>query len=179
MLEKLRILVVEDIASIRSLIVRLLERLGCTQVYEAADIATARGHLDRLDFDVILLDYELENENGLSLVRRLRADHGSINRDVPVIVLTGHKNPNVILSAVQAGANSYLVKPVMPDRLGQRILDVAATNSTPRPVEEETAEKPAGTPDARADPKIDAEADAETGGDAPQPADPDVLWLDD
>lgn len=141
MLEKLRILVVEDVASIRKLVVRLLERLGCREVYEAADTATARRHLGQYDFDVVLLDYELVGETGLGLVRALRADPDSYNRDVPVIILTGHTDSHVILAAVQAGANSYMIKPVMPDRLGQRILDVVATRAIPR-IEEDAPDDP-------------------------------------
>ena len=74
MLDGLRILVVEDIPSIRSLIARLLERLGCSDVYAVGNIADAFTYLDTLGFDAVLLDYELEHENGLTLVRRLRRD---------------------------------------------------------------------------------------------------------
>lgn len=139
MLQDFRILVVEDVAAIRSLIVRLLERLGCDDIFEAADTATARTWLDTRGFDAVLLDYELVGETGLKLIRQLRADPKARNRDVPIIVLTGHTGADVILSTVQAGANSYMVKPVMPDRLGQRILDVIAGHEGGRPEDDDDA----------------------------------------
>ncbi|WP_295695849.1 response regulator [uncultured Maricaulis sp.] len=55
----LRILVVEDTASIRTLVIKLLERLGCADVFEAADSETAWHHLRRQTLDAVLLDYEL------------------------------------------------------------------------------------------------------------------------
>lgn len=133
MLDGLRILVVEDIPSIRSLIARLLERLGCSDVYAVGNIADAFTYLDTLGFDAVLLDYELEHENGLTLVRRLRRDAAARNHDVSIIVLTGHTETAVMQAAVQSGANSYLVKPVKPDRLGERILDVLSARHEPRP----------------------------------------------
>ncbi|MEP3072156.1 response regulator [Maricaulis sp.] len=133
MLDGLRILVVEDIPSIRSLIARLLERLGCGDVYAVGNIADAFTYLDTLGFDAVLLDYELEHENGLSLVRRLRRDASVRNHHVSVIVLTGHTETAVMQAAVQSGANSYLVKPVKPERLGERILDVLSARNEPRP----------------------------------------------
>lgn len=133
MLDGLRLLVVEDIPSMRTLITRLLERLGCDDVYAVGDLDTAFSYLDTLGFDAVLLDYELERENGLTLIKRLRKDAGARNHDVPVIVLTGHTETVVMQAAVRAGANSYLVKPVRPARLGERLLDVLAQTHRERP----------------------------------------------
>nr|WP_238934948.1 response regulator [Maricaulis parjimensis] len=129
----MRILIVEDIPSIRDLVARLLQSLGCRDVHEAEDLTSARKKLDQFGYDAVLLDYELSGENGLRLLRGLRKQTWHFNRDVPVIVLTGHAGAELIESAVAAGANAYLVKPVMPDRLGQRILDVRQKTGWTRP----------------------------------------------
>ena len=139
MLDGLRLLVVEDIPSIRTLIARLLERLGCDDVYAVGDLDAAFTYLDTLGFDAVLLDYELERENGLTLIKRLRKDGAARNHDVPVIVLTGHTETVVMQAAVKAGANSYLVKPVRPERLGDRIADVLDHAERQRPEDDPDA----------------------------------------
>jgi two-component system chemotaxis response regulator CheY len=139
MLDGLRILVVEDIPSIRTLVTRLLERLGCDDVYAVGHVDEAFLYLDTLGFDAVLLDYELERENGLTLVKRLRGNVTQRNHNVPVIVLTGHTDADIMQAAVYAGANAYLVKPVKPDRLGRRILDVRAHVEHTRPADDPDA----------------------------------------
>lgn len=135
MLEGRRILIVEDMESIRKLVSRLLKALGCEQVHVAANIAGARTKLDQLGFDAVLLDYDLSGENGLSLLQHLRRDTWQLNKGVPVILLTGHGDPELIQDAAAIGADAVIVKPVMPDRLGQRILNVITKSSWQRPAD--------------------------------------------
>lgn len=134
-LEGRRILIVEDLESIRKLVSRLLKSLGCDQVHVAANITGAQAKLDQLGFDVVLLDYNLSGENGLSLLQRLRRDTWQLNKGVPVIMLTGHGDPELIQDAVAIGADAFIVKPVMPDRLGQRILNVITKAKWQRPAD--------------------------------------------
>ncbi|WP_323762205.1 response regulator [Maricaulis sp.] len=117
----LTILVVEDVTSIRSLVVKLLERLGCEAVCEAADGETAWHHLKRRKFDAVLLDFELQSDDGVSIAWRIRGDDGLINKAVPIVLLTAHDEARIVEAASKAGVDDYLVKPVMPDRLGLRI----------------------------------------------------------
>lgn len=124
MLKGLKILVVEDMDAIRSLVARLLKSLGCEEIFEAADIDSAWEMVNQQEVDCILLDYELKGSNGLCLAKRLRKQDDSPNQQVPIVVLTGHAEAHVVQNAVQAGTDAYLVKPVMPERLGDRILQV-------------------------------------------------------
>ncbi len=156
-----RILVVEDLKSIRDLVSRLLGSLGCADVHQAENLSQARARIDRFGFDVILLDYELAGENGLSLLAELRKNTWHFNRDVPVIVLTGHTEPDLIESAISVGANAYMVKPVRPDRLGRRILEVREKAGWTRP------------PDSGNAPQ--REAGSEAGG-GPED-DSNIIWL--
>ncbi|WP_300528361.1 response regulator [Maricaulis sp.] len=123
-LQNLRVLIVEDVNAIRSLVRRIVTGLGASEVHDAADVASAWTALDAAPFDVMLLDYELNGEDGLSILEdlRLRADHP--NSDIAVVVLTGHAEAHVVTEAVQKGADAYLVKPVAPDVLGKRIVQV-------------------------------------------------------
>ena len=146
MLKGLRILVVEDLKSIRDLVSRLLGGLGCDDVHQAEDLASARQKIDRFGFDAVLLDYDLAGENWLSLLAELRQNTWHFNRLVPVILLTGHKEPDRVEDAMATGANAYLVKPVMPDLLGRRILDVREKTGWVRPPDDGNApQKSAGS----------------------------------
>ncbi|MBR9824854.1 MAG: response regulator [Alphaproteobacteria bacterium] len=135
MLKGLNILVVEDVDAIRALVVRIVESLGADNVHQAMGIETALAELDSRPFDVILLDYELSGRDGLVVIKKLREDLDHFNHETPIIVLTGHSEAHIVQDCMQAGAEGYLVKPVMPDMLGQRILQVLAKHQT---VAEET-----------------------------------------
>lgn len=123
-LQNLRILIVEDVGAIRSLVRRIVIGLGASEVHDAPDVATAWAALDAAPFDVMLLDYELNGEDGLSILEELRARAEHPNTNMAVVVLTGHAEAHVVKEAVQKGADAYLVKPVAPDVLGNRIIEV-------------------------------------------------------
>ena len=97
---------------------------GASEVHDAPDVATAWAALDTAPFDVMLLDYELNGEDGLSILEELRARAEHPNTNMAVVVLTGHAEAHVVKEAVQKGADAYLVKPVAPDVLGNRIIEV-------------------------------------------------------
>jgi two-component system chemotaxis response regulator CheY len=117
----LHILIVEDVPAIRHLVQRLLEGLGCAKVYAAGDIDTAWATTNAFPLDAILLDYDLAGENGLQFARILRRNNSCINHDIPILVLTGHAEESVVDAARASGTDAYLVKPIMPDLLGERI----------------------------------------------------------
>lgn len=106
------ILVVEDEIVARSVTVRLLRQLGVGSVTEAADGAEALARCDRVAFDLILCDVEMEPLDGLAFLENLRARDGARSADAPVIMLTKHNESDIVMAALRAGAVGYLVKPV-------------------------------------------------------------------
>jgi DNA-binding response OmpR family regulator len=79
-------------------------------VVTAADGEDAWGLLQDASFDLLLIDLEMPRLDGFGLVRRLRQDPRF--RDVPVIVVTGREDVSAIDRAFDAGATSFLVKPI-------------------------------------------------------------------
>jgi len=69
--------------------------------------------------DIVLLDYEMPVKNGLFLLRRLRLNPAFNN--VPIIMLTGNKDKEVVMESIQSGAQGYLTKPVNPISLKLRV----------------------------------------------------------
>ena len=111
----LRALVAEDDATLRWVIGRQLDRLGCAATIVedgAAALAAWRGDPDA--WDLIITDWHMPRLDGLGLMRALR-DSGQDHP--PVIMLTASGMPEEIETARRAGVSQVLVKPVQLDGL--------------------------------------------------------------
>lgn len=104
---KERVLVVDDEASIRSVLRRFLEQLGY-EVEEAATCIEAERALRTALFDAAVLDYRLPDGTALDLLPGFRQREPR----VPVLVLTGHASIPLAVRAIQEGADHFLTKPV-------------------------------------------------------------------
>jgi signal transduction histidine kinase len=85
------------------------------------DSRSARDALREHDYDVCLVDYRLGPEDGIQLIRELRAD----GHDLPVIVMTGQGDRDVDVEAARAGAADYLVKGEVTPALLERTIRYA------------------------------------------------------
>ncbi len=106
-LEGLRVLVIEDVADIRDVLMILL-RIEGADVVAAGTGREAAELVNRTTFDVVLSDYGLPDIPGDALIRQIRAATG--NR-VRVAVITGYGEP-YLTRARQAGAEIVFTKPV-------------------------------------------------------------------
>ncbi len=110
--ETAHILVVDDDTRIRQLLSNYLRRKGFL-VSDAADAGEARQRLQRLAFDVIVLDIMMPGENGLDLLRDLRSN----GLRTPVLLLSALDQPKERLEGLRAGGDDYMVKPFEPEEL--------------------------------------------------------------
>lgn len=113
-----RILIVEDEASIAELISVNLRHNGFQPVW-AMDAESAQRELDEILPDVILLDWMLPGESGLTLARRWRAS--ARTKTVPILMLTARGDEADRVAGLDAGADDYIVKPFSPRELLARI----------------------------------------------------------
>jgi signal transduction histidine kinase len=113
--DQLNILIVDDDAIDRLTVSRSLRKSGMSiHQVEATTASEAREHLTNSSFDCIFLDYHLPDQDGLDLIRSLRAD----GIKIPLIVLTGQGDEQVAVESMKAGANDYLSKSkLVGDRL--------------------------------------------------------------
>jgi two-component system sensor histidine kinase/response regulator len=141
-----RILVVDDDPLMRESAQLYLSTAGA-QVRTARDGNSALDLLGRCEFDVALVDIEMPGMGGFDLVERLRGQDKL--RRLPVIMLTVREDPTSIDWAYQAGATSYLTKPVNWRQLAHHVQQVVRS-----------AKPGAGTahPAARSDPARKAQA---------------------
>jgi two-component system copper resistance phosphate regulon response regulator CusR len=116
----IRVLVIEDEAPIADFVVRGLREEGFS-VGQAADGAGAWHELQSAHWDVVLLDWWLPGEDGLSLLRRFR------QRDpaTPVLFLTARDAVSDRVRGLDAGADDYLCKPFAFEELLARVRALA------------------------------------------------------
>ncbi len=98
---------VDDDPTIRSQLRHLLEADRC-EVQDAPTLAAARAAFVNFRPEVVLLDYELPDGTALDILPFLKEGAP----DVPVIVLTGHREIDVAVATIKAGAEQFLTKPI-------------------------------------------------------------------
>ena len=113
-----RVLLVEDEAAIAELVAINLRHAGF-EVSVASDAAAAQASVDRLLPDLVVLDWMLPGESGLSLARRWRADPRT--RQLPLIMLTARAGEADKLAGLDGGADDYITKPFSPKELLARV----------------------------------------------------------
>ncbi len=102
-----RVLVVDDDADMRRVLVCALAAVGVEDVVEAGRGDEAVGLIFEETFDLLVLDWYMPGLGGMEIVRAIRA----VGRDVPIIMVTGEKHQGLVLEAIQGGVSDYLVKP--------------------------------------------------------------------
>lgn len=113
-----RILVVDDDPLVTMLAASYLIDDGYL-VDQAPDIPSALQLLARWSYDAVVLDVLLEDEDGLTLCRWIRDQE--VHRHIPVLVMTGREDTEVITQAFEAGANDFLRKPIEGPVLVHRV----------------------------------------------------------
>ncbi|MDW8335775.1 MAG: sigma-54 dependent transcriptional regulator [Tepidimonas sp.] len=136
------LLIVEDEPDLRQLYALALARVG-QQVDEAADLASARAHLAKRPYSVVVLDMRLPDGSGLELLQEL----AGTGRGERVIVVTAYGSADNAVQALKAGAFDYLSKPVSPARLRQAIAAALQAHAPPA-VATPAAPTPPANPDA-------------------------------
>jgi len=112
------ILLVEDEAPIRDMLRFALSRAGM-EMLDADDVRAAERQLALRRPDLILLDWMLPDETGLTLLKRLRKDKD--RHDIPVIMLTARAGEEDKIKGLEIGADDYITKPFSPPELIARI----------------------------------------------------------
>jgi signal transduction histidine kinase/CheY-like chemotaxis protein/HPt (histidine-containing phosphotransfer) domain-containing protein len=134
----LRILVAEDNPTNQRLMVRLLERLGYRPVV-VGDGAAAVDAVSSGAFDVVLMDVQMPEVDGLAATRRIRAGHGPQPR---IVAVTANAAAEDRVACEAAGMDDHIAKPVRPEAL-TAALAAAHAALPPR----DTSPVPAPTPD--------------------------------
>jgi two-component system chemotaxis response regulator CheY len=116
----IKVLIVDDQQTIRSLVRSGLQQLGFTELEEAADGELGlRAMFGPTPPKLIISDFNMPKLDGLGLLRAIRS-HDPI-KNTAFILLTGRADADLVKRAVQFGANNYLVKPFTVATLKEKI----------------------------------------------------------
>jgi AmiR/NasT family two-component response regulator len=117
--DAVRVLIVDDNAEFRSTTSRVLSMLQYEVIGQAKNGADAVAQVESLRPDLVLMDVEMPEMNGIEAARRIQRTHPT-----PVVLLTAYDSLDVIREARDAGVAAYLVKPLDAREL-QRTITIA------------------------------------------------------
>lgn len=120
----MKILVVDDSAVMRKVIIRTLVKIGFSAdtITETADGLAGLEAATNASFDLILMDWNMPGMLGIDVVRNLR----SAGVKTPIMMVTTEGEKTNVVTAIQAGANNYLVKPFTDDDLADKVKQMLA-----------------------------------------------------
>ncbi len=106
----IKVLIVDDFAASRKVLVITLEQLGFDNIEEVSDGNSALVRLKSGLFDLVITDMEMPKMSGLELLQQIRYDPNL--KQIPVLMVTENGMQENIVAAFKAGLNAYVVKPV-------------------------------------------------------------------
>ena len=106
----IKVLIVDDFAASRKVLVITLEQLGFDNIEEVSDGNSALVRLKSGLFDLVITDMEMPKMSGLELLQQIRYDPNL--KQIPVLIVTENGMQEDIVAAFKAGLNAYVVKPV-------------------------------------------------------------------
>jgi len=116
------ILLVDDSRTIRNIQKNVLKQLGHTDIVEAEDGVKALAIFKQQPPDLMLVDWNMPNMDGITLIRKVR----ETDKTVPIIMCTTEAEKSRVLEAIKAGVNNYIVKPFTVESLGEKISQTMA-----------------------------------------------------
>ncbi|NOT39306.1 MAG: response regulator [Alphaproteobacteria bacterium] len=105
----MKVLVVDDYATMRRIIKTQLTQLGYTDIDEAATGEDALAKLREAHYGLVISDWNMEPMTGYDLLRKVRGDDKL--KETPFIMVTAEAKADHAIAAKEAGVDSYLLKP--------------------------------------------------------------------
>lgn len=117
----LNVLIVDDSAAIRKILVRVLRQtdLPIKQVHEASDGQEAMEIIEKNDVSLVLSDINMPNVDGLEMLTRLRNTPKWTH--LSVVMITTEGSQAKVLEAVQLGAKGYVRKPFTAEQIKEKV----------------------------------------------------------
>lgn len=120
--KSMKILVVDDFATMRKVVRNLLKQAGYENIVEAEDGVVALNTLKSQKIDFVISDWNMPNMTGIDLLRAVRAD--SDLAKMPFLMVTAEALQDNVVTAVKAGVSNYIVKPFTAEVLDEKITKI-------------------------------------------------------
>lgn len=119
----MKILVVDDSATMRRILINSLKKIGFENVEQASDGLEAQKVLnENSDIELALVDWTMPNMNGFEFLEATKADDKFKN--IPIIMVTTEDEKKKVIKAIKSGAANYIVKPFIDDDIKEKIASV-------------------------------------------------------
>mgnify|MGYP001619687217 FL=1 len=115
----MKVLLVDDFATMRKIVRNILGQLGIKNVDEADDGSTALPKLKQNKYDIVISDWNMPKMTGLDLLKAVRADENL--KSLPFLMVTAEALKDNIVAAAQAGISDYVVKPFTAATLEEKL----------------------------------------------------------
>ncbi|MBL6996707.1 chemotaxis response regulator CheY [Desulfobacula sp.] len=118
----IKILVVDDFATMRRILKNNLRQLGFSNILEAEDGQLALEELKKNKVDLIISDWNMPNMSGLELLKAVRGDESF--KQIPFVMVTAEGQKDNVMEAAKAGVSNYVVKPFTPEIFEEKLKKV-------------------------------------------------------
>ena len=118
----MRIMLVDDSKTMRNIQKNILGQLGYSELEEACDGQDALSKLSAFNPELMLVDWNMPNMDGLTFVKNVRQQ----GITTPIIMVTTESEKARVIEAIKAGVNNYVVKPFTPEQLSERVNETMA-----------------------------------------------------
>ncbi|MBF0469038.1 MAG: response regulator [Desulfamplus sp.] len=115
----IKVLIVDDFATMRRILKNILKQLGFKNLLEADDGTTALDALEKNDIDLVISDWNMPKMTGLELLKSVRASKKYAK--IPFLMVTAEAQKQNVIEAVQAGVSNYVVKPFTAEAISEKL----------------------------------------------------------
>ncbi|MEQ1792876.1 MAG: chemotaxis response regulator CheY [Nitrospira sp.] len=115
----MKILVVDDMSTMRRIVKNILKQLGFSNMEEAENGQEALQKLRAEPFGFVVSDWNMPVMPGIEMLRAIRADEKL--KHIPVLMVTAEAQKENLIEAIQAGVNNYVVKPFTAETMQEKI----------------------------------------------------------
>ncbi len=115
----MKILVVDDMSTMRRIVKNIMKQLGFANVEEAENGQDALDKLRADTFGFVISDWNMPVMTGIDLLRAIRADEKL--KAIPVLMVTAEAQKENLIEAIQAGVSNYIVKPFSAEVIQEKM----------------------------------------------------------
>lgn len=115
----MKVLVVDDMSTMRRIVKNILKQLGFNNLEEAENGQDALGKLKVEPYGFVVSDWNMPVMMGIDMLRAIRADEKL--KHIPVLMVTAEAQKENLMEAIQAGVSNYIVKPFTAETMQEKI----------------------------------------------------------
>jgi two-component system chemotaxis response regulator CheY len=116
---KTKILIVDDMLTIRKIVTKILREIGFVDITEAVDGQEAWERAQTGKFGLIISDWNMPKCSGLEFLKKIRADQNLAH--TPFLLVTAEAERDQVAEAIKSGVDQYVVKPFSRDGLKTKL----------------------------------------------------------